>query len=106
MKIHKNDQVLVIAGKDRGKKGRVMRVYPDKNRLLVEKINYRKVAARRTQANPKGGIVQMEGSIAAANVQLICPRCSKPTRVGYSVLADGSKQRACKKCNEVLGGLK
>jgi large subunit ribosomal protein L24 len=103
MRIHKNDQVVITTGKDRGKKGRVMRVYPDKNRVLIEKINYRKVAVRRTKDNPKGGLVQMEGSIAVANVKLICPRCSKPTRIGYSVLADGTKQRACKKCNEVLG---
>ena len=103
MRIHKNDQVLVTSGKDRGKKGRVMKVYSDKNRLLIEKINYHKVAVRRTQANPKGGIVQMEKTIHASNVQLVCPRCSKPTRVAYTVLADGTKQRSCKKCNEVLG---
>ena len=103
MRIRKNDQVLVLTGKDKGKKGRVMRVYPDHTRVLIEKINYHKVAVRRTQANPKGGIVQMEKPLQISNVQLVCPRCSKPTRVGYSVLADGEKQRICKKCNEVLG---
>lgn len=103
MRIRKNDQVQVMAGKDRGKKGRVMKVYPQEGRLLIEKINYRKVAVRRTQANPKGGIVEMEGSLHISNVQLVCPRCAKPTRVGYSVLADGTRQRTCKKCHEVLG---
>ena len=103
MRIRKNDQVMVMTGKDRGKKGRVMQVDPGNNRVLIEKINYHKVAVRRTQANPKGGIVQMEKPVQASNVQLVCPRCSKPTRVGYSMLADGSKQRMCKKCNEVLG---
>ena len=103
MRIKKDDQIVVISGKDRGKKGRVMRVYGAESYLLVEKINYRKVAVRRTQANPKGGIVEMEGKIHASKVKLVCPRCSKPTRVGYSILADGTKQRSCKKCNEILG---
>ena len=102
MRIKKNDQVVVILGKDRGKKGRVMRIYPTLQKVLVEKINYRKKAIRRSQQNPQGGIAQMEGKLPLANVQLVCPRCSKPTRVGYSFLADGTKQRLCKKCNEVL----
>ena len=103
MRIQKNDQVMVTTGKDKGKKGRVMQANPGAKSVLVEKINYRKVAVRRTQQNPKGGIVQMERPLAVSNVQLVCPRCSKPTRVGYSFLADGTKQRVCKKCNEVLG---
>ena len=102
MRIRKNDQVIVRIGKDKGKKGRVMQVNPEGNQILVEKINYRKVAVRRTQANPKGGIIQMEKPLSVSNVQLVCPRCSKPARIAYSVLADGSKQRLCKKCNEVL----
>ncbi len=104
MRIHKDDQVLVMSGKDRGKKGRVMKVYTEAETLLVEKINYRKVAVRRSQANPKGGIVQMEGKIHVSKVRLICPRCSKPTRVSYTLLADGTKQRTCKACHELLGG--
>lgn len=104
MRIRKDDQVVVLTGKDRGKKGRVMRVYGSDSAVLVEKINYRKVAARRTQANPKGGIVEMEGKISISKVKLICPRCSKPTRVSYTVLADGTKQRSCKACNELIGG--
>lgn len=104
MRIKKDDQVIVLSGKDRGKKGRVMRVYGSDQQVLVEKVNYRKVAARRTQANPKGGIVEMEGKLSISKVKLICPRCSKPTRVSYSVLADGTKQRSCKSCNELIGG--
>jgi large subunit ribosomal protein L24 len=103
MRIKKNDQVVVIAGKDRGKKGRVMQVNAGAGTLLVEKVNYRKKALRRSQTNPKGGVVEMEGSLPISKVQLVCPRCSKPTRVGYSILADGTKQRSCKKCNELLG---
>lgn len=104
MRIKKNDQVIVMSGKDRGKKGRVMRVYGKEHTLLVEKINYRKVAVRRTQANPKGGIVEMEGKIPVSKVKLICPRCNKPAKVSFSVLADGTKQRSCKGCNELIGG--
>ena len=103
MRIKKNDQVVVLTGKDRGKKGRVMQVNAGKGTLLVEKINYRKVAVRRSQTNPKGGLVEMEGKLPVSKVQLVCPRCSKPTRVGYTILADGTKQRSCKKCNELLG---
>lgn len=104
MRIKKNDQVMVMTGKDRGKKGRVMRVFSGEKTLLVEKINYRKVATRRTQDNPKGGIVEMEGKIQVSKVMLVCPRCNKPARIGYTVLADGTKQRSCKKCNELIGG--
>ena len=103
MRIRKNDQVVITTGKDSGKKGRVMKVYASENRALVEKINYRKVAVRRTKDNPKGGIVQMEGKIHISNLKLICPRCSKPSRVAYTILADGTKQRSCKNCHEVLG---
>ena len=103
MRIRKNDQVMVTTGKDRGKKGRVMKVFASKGRVLVEKINYAKVAVRKSKTNPQGGVVQMEKTISASNVQLICPRCSKPTRVGYEILADGTKQRSCKLCRELLG---
>lgn len=102
MRIKKNDQVIVIQGKDVGKKGRVMKVFPSTHQLLVEQVNYVKKALRPSQENPQGGIAQMEGKIDASNVMLICPRCSKPTRIGYSRLADGTKQRVCKKCHEVL----
>lgn len=104
MRIKKDDQVIVMSGKDRGKKGRVMKVNRSSETLLVEKINYRKVAKRRTQANPKGGIVEMEGEIHASKVKLICPRCNKPARVSYTILADGTKQRSCKGCHELIGG--
>ncbi len=106
MRIKKNDQVVVISGKDRGKKGRVMRVFPAKSMALVEKINYRKVAVRRSQTNPKGGVLEMEGKIHISKLKLVCPRCAKPTRVQYSILADSTKQRTCKLCHELLGETK
>ena len=102
MKIRKNDQVSVMTGKDRGKKGRVLQVFPEKGRILVEAVNYRKVHRRPTRDNPKGGIVQMEGPLSLSNVELVCPRCGRAVRVGYTFLADGTKQRICKKCRELI----
>ena len=101
--IKKNDNVLVIAGRDRGKRGRVLRVIPVKRRVIVEGVNFIK---RHTRANPqknvKGGIVQREASLSVANVQLVCPECSKPTRVGRQRLDDGRRVRVCVKCKGVV----
>jgi large subunit ribosomal protein L24 len=102
MKIRKGDEVLVIAGKDKGKKGKVMRVFSTEQALLIEKINYQTVYLRKSQENPKGGISKIEGKLHASNVKLVCPRSGKPTRVGYSRLADGTKQRLAKKSGEVF----
>jgi len=101
--IRKNDNVLVITGKDRGKRGRVLRVVPDKNRLIVEGANMIK---RHTKPNPgkniKGGIVERESSIHVSNLKVICTECGEPTRVGHTVLEDGKKVRVCKKCKGIL----
>ena len=101
--IRKNDNVLVITGKDRGKRGRVLKVHPDKNRLIVEGVN---VIKRHTKANPqrniKGGIVERESTVHASNVQLVCPECNAQTRVGHKILGDGRKVRICRKCEGVV----
>ena len=101
--IRKNDSVLVITGKDRGKRGRVLRVVPDKNRLVVEGVN---VIKRHTKPNPgkniKGGIVEREATLAMSNVQLVCPECSRPTRIGRKRLDDGPSVRYCVKCKGVV----
>ncbi len=101
--IRRNDSVQVIAGKDRGKKGRVLRVLAEKNRLVVEGINFVK---RHTRPNPgkgvKGGILEKEAPLHASNVQLVCPECSAPTRIGHKVLEDGRKVRICRKCEGVV----
>jgi large subunit ribosomal protein L24 len=101
--IRKNDTVLVTTGKDRGKKGRVLRLVPEKNRLIVEGVNLIK---RHTRPNPaknvKGGVVQREASLHASNVQLVCPECGAQTRVGHKVLEDGRKVRICRKCEGVV----
>jgi large subunit ribosomal protein L24 len=98
--VRKNDNVLVIAGKDRGKRGRVLKVLPDRNRVVVEGVNFVK---RHTRPNPqrniKGGVVERESSLHASNVQIVCPECGAPTRVGHQLLGDGRKVRVCRKCD-------
>lgn len=101
-KIKKNDTVYVLSGKDRGKSGRVFKVYPDGGRALVEGINYVKKHARKSQANPQGGIVQKENPIHISNLALFCKTCNKPARIGINILADGTKSRFCKRCKEVI----
>jgi large subunit ribosomal protein L24 len=101
--IKKNDNVLVVAGSDRGKRGRVLQVLPDKGRVIVEGINFIKRHTRpNPQRNVKGGIVQREASINASNVQLVCPECGSPTRVGRKLLEDGRRVRVCVKCKGVV----
>lgn len=101
-KIKKNDTVFVLAGKDKGKSGRVFRVYPSEGRALVEGINYVKKHARKSQANPQGGIIQQESAISISNLALFCKTCSKPAHIGINILADGTKSRYCKRCKEVI----
>jgi large subunit ribosomal protein L24 len=101
--IRKNDQVAVLAGRDRGKRGRVLRVVPSKGRVIVEGVNLIK---RHTRANPqrniKGGIVEREASIHASNVQLVCPECGAVSRMGRRRLDDGTSVRVCVKCKGVV----
>src|ERR1043166_8831179 len=101
--IRKNDNVLVITGRDRGTKGRVLRVIPEKGRVIVEGVNFIK---RHTKANPqkniKGGIVEREASLNASNVQLVCPECGAITRIGRRRLEDGRRVRYCVKCKGVV----
>jgi len=101
--IRKNDNVIVTAGRDRGKRGRVLRVLPAKNRLIVEGVNFVKRHTRpNPQRNVKGGIVEREAALAIANVQLVCPECGAMTRVGHRTLNDGRKIRICRKCEGVV----
>jgi large subunit ribosomal protein L24 len=101
--IRKNDNVVVTTGKDRGKRGRVVRLVPEKNRLVVEGVN---MAKRHTKPNPqknvKGGVMEREAPLHASNVQIVCPECGKPTRIGKKILDDGRKVRVCRKCDGVL----
>ena len=92
----------MLTGKDRGKKGKIMRIFPKENRLLVEGLNHVTVYMRPSQQNPKGGITKIEGRIDASKVALVCPQAGKPTKIGYQFLADGTKQRISKKSNEII----
>ncbi len=102
VKLHvkKDDMVKVIAGKDQGKTGKVLRVFPAKGRVVVESINVVKRHTRPNQLNPEGGIVEKEAPLSISNVMLVCGSCNQATRTGIRVLEDGSKSRYCKKCNE------
>jgi large subunit ribosomal protein L24 len=96
MKIRKNDIVVVIAGNARGKKGKVLKVYPDRDRLIVEGVSIMKRHSRPSQKNPQGGIVQREAPIHVSNVMLLDPKTSEPTRLGTKVVVDattGKKRR-------------
>ncbi len=103
MRIRKNDQVQVIAGRDKGKRGRVLQVLPEKNRVVVEGVATIKRHTRpNPQKNVKGGIVEREGTIHASNVMLVDPETSKPTRVGTKFLEDGRKVRVARKSGAVV----
>jgi len=102
MNIRKNDTVLVIVGKDRGKKGRVRFAYPKDERVLVEGINFIKRHSRARRAVRQAGIIEREAPIHVSNVMLVCNKCNHPARVGFHFLADGRKVRVCRSCGEVI----
>jgi large subunit ribosomal protein L24 len=107
MYIRKDDQVLVISGNHSGKKGRVLKIYPGKSRLIVEGVNLIKRHMRPTQRNPQGGIVEKEGAIHASNVMLVCPKCNTPSRVNFQIRstegkASRQRTRICKNCGEMI----
>jgi len=102
MHVKSSDMVMIIAGKDKGKSGKVLRVLPDKGRVLVENLNVVKRHTKPTRTNAEGGIIEKEMPLDASNVMLLCGACNKPVRTGLRVLEDGSKVRFCKKCNEIV----
>ena len=102
VKIRRDDTMKVMVGKDRGKQGKVLRVFPERGRALVEGINLVKKHLKPTQDNPQGGVSSQERPVSVANLQRICLRCNRPVRVGFTVATDGAKQRVCKRCGEVL----
>jgi len=99
--IKKKDKVIVKTGKDKGKTGEVLKVFPEISRVIVSKINFIKKHARPTQISP-GGITEKESPIHISDVQLICPKCNQPTRVKIDWLSDGKKIRICRKCGEMI----
>ena len=102
MKIRKNDNVLVIAGKDRGKRGKIRFAYPKKKQVLVEGINFIKKHSRARGAVRQAGIIDLEAPIHVSNVMLLCDKCSKPGRIGFEKLGDGRRVRICRSCREVI----
>jgi len=100
--LKKNDTVLIITGDEKGKKGRVLGVDPEKNRLLVERLNMIKKHMKPSKKYSQGGIIEKEAPVHMSNVMLVCPKCSKPTRIGNSILENGKKIRSCRKCGEVV----
>ena len=101
-KIRREDVVVVMTGKDRGKKGKVLQVFPQEQRALVEGVNLTKRHVRPTQENPQGGFAKQERPVSVANLQRVCTRCNGPVRVGFQIAKDGTKQRVCKRCGEAL----
>lgn len=93
---------MVTAGKERGKSGKVLMVIPEKQKVVVEKINFIKRHSRPTKKAPQGGIIEKEGPLQISNVSVLCPKCNVPVRIKKKVLDDGKKVRICVKCSEIL----
>ena len=102
MNIRKDDTVIVISGKDKGKKGKVLAVSPKEGKVIVEKINIVSKHIKPRRMGEPGGIIKAEGAMYASKVQIVCPRCKQPTRVGHKIYEDGTKSRICVKCGEAL----
>jgi large subunit ribosomal protein L24 len=102
MKIRKNDTVLIIAGKDKGKKGKVRKALPKIGKVSVEGLNMIKRHSKTKGQTKQGGIIELEAPLAISKVMLICTKCAKPARVGYRILDDGKKARICRACSEVI----
>jgi large subunit ribosomal protein L24 len=100
--IKKNDTVMVVAGKEKGKSGKVFKVVPKKDEVFIERLNFVKRHLRAGGAHGKGGIVEKEAPLHLSNVQLLCSKCNLPTRIGKKVLEDGRRIRICKKCGEAI----
>ncbi len=100
--IKKNDTVYLITGDEKGKKGRVLSVHPEKGSLIIEQINMIKKHMKPNKQNAQGGIIERESPVRISNVMLVCPKCSKPTRIGQNILGNDKKIRVCKKCGEVI----
>jgi large subunit ribosomal protein L24 len=102
MRIRKSDMVRVMSGNDKGKEGKILKVFPDAGRVIVEKVNMIKRHTRASKDVPQGGIIEKEAPINASNVMLVCPNTSKPTRIGKDQLSDGSRARVSKKSGEMI----
>ncbi len=102
MKIKKDDNVVVVAGKDKGKKGKVRFAYPKKNLVIIEGINFIKKHSKARGAVKQAGIIDLEAPVHISNIMLVCNKCDKPSRIGYKKLDDGRSVRVCRTCSEVI----
>ncbi len=102
MQIRKNDSVMVISGKERGKTGKVLRVNPRDDAVIIERVNVVKRHTKPRGPQQSGGIIEKEASIRASNIMIMCDKCNAPVRIGRRVLADGNKVRVCRRCGEAL----
>lgn len=96
------DTVVILNGKERGKQGKIIAVSPKEGKVIVEGRNMVSKHVKARKMGEQGGIVKAEGAVYACKVQIVCPRCGKPTRVGHKIYEDGTKERICKKCGEAL----
>jgi len=103
MRVAKDDMVIVIAGDDKGKTGKVLKVFPDKQRVIVEGVNFIKRHTRARSRMEPGGVIEKEAPIHVSNVMVICPRCGEGTRPKRTRLVEGRRVRVCSKCNEIIG---
>ena len=103
LKIKKNDMVMVVKGRDRGKTGKVLRILPEEGRVVVERLNIVKRHSKPRGAASPGGIVEKEAALRIENVMMFCDRCNAPVRAGWKTAADGAKTRICRRCSESLG---
>ena len=100
--VKKGDTVVILSGKDNGKQGKVLEVSPKEQKVIVEGCNMVTEHVKPRRAGENGGIVKAEGALYASKVMLVCPKCGKPTRLAHKILADGTKERLCKKCGETF----
>ena len=101
LNVRRGDRVKVISGKDAGKEGKVLKAFPERQRVVVEGVNKVKKHQRPTQKQPQGGILEIEAPVHVSNVMLICPNCGEPTRVGH-LREDGARLRVCKRCGKQI----
>ncbi|PIU25707.1 MAG: 50S ribosomal protein L24 [Candidatus Infernicultor aquiphilus] len=102
MSFKKGDYVLVISGDDKGKKGKIVSIFPKKMQVIVESVNFLKKHTKPTQNVPQGGVIKQEGALHISNIKLICNKCNKPTTVKREKIKEGKRVRVCKKCKEII----
>ena len=100
--LKKGDKVLIIIGEDKGKKGKIVRIFPKKMQAVVEGVNFLKKHSKPTQKSPQGGIIKQEGALRISNIRLICNKCDKPTDIRRERIKEGKRVRVCKKCGEII----